>query len=424
MNKATILKLLPISIIFIAVLSLEPYTSLPIKNTTIWWLIKSLILYLFWRFKYYFFKPRNAKAMIIVMVYLWWNIFSSFRGVFIAETYWDFKGLFGNALALLLPLLAFVATDKHIVQSILRFYIIYGLPIFILFIPFIPTGAYGQYLVVVSLFLLFLPVLTKKWQIGILTLSILVILINLGARSYVIKFVVALFLMLIYYFRLFISKWIIDSVRLVFLFAPIILFVFATMGTFNVFKMGDYIEGDYMEVSRNSEGEIEEANLKTDTRSFLYVEVLQSAQNHNSWLIGRSPARGNDTEAFSEIAEVTGRKERLGNEVGILNIFTWTGVVGVILYFLVFWKASYVAINQSKNIFSKMLGLFVAFRWAFSWVEDINNFTLNYVLLWLMIGMCFSKSFRKMSDIEVKIWVRGIFEKRYRKLEYFINKRK
>ncbi len=414
MNKTKVFKLLSITLIFIAVLSIQPYTSLPIGNTTIWWLIESLILYAFWCSKNYFFDQRNARAMMIVMIYLWWNVFSCFRGILISETYWDFKGLVSNVLTLLLPLVAFTATDKNKMQSILRSYVVYGLPLFILLIPFIPSGAYGQYLIPISLLLLFFPVLSNEWKAGILALSLLVILIQLGARSYVIKFGVPILLLLIYYFRNILSQWLIEYARLFFMIVPMILFVLAVTGVFNIFKMNEYLDGDYTQQRMNSEGELVDDNLASDTRTFLYVEVLQSAQKYNSWIIGRSPARGNDTEAFGDWAEaITGRRERLSNEVGILNVFTWTGIVGVILYGLVFWKASYLSINKSKNIFSKILGLFVAFRWAYAWVEDINNFTLNYVLLWMMIGMCFSKSFRSMTDFEMKLWVRGIFEKRY-----------
>ena len=53
----------------------------------------------------------------------------------------------------------------------------------------------------------------------------------------------------------------------------------------------------------------------------------------------------------------------------------------------------------------------------FSWIEDYQNFTLNFLLLWIMIGMAASDSFRKMNDEEVAIWARGVFDSRYVKLQ-------
>jgi hypothetical protein len=156
------------------------------------------------------------------------------------------------------------------------------------------------------------------------------------------------------------------------------------------------------------EGMALDVDLKADTRSFIYDEVLSSAKKYNSWLIGRSPARGYDSDSFGE-EDMTGRWERPGCEVAILNIFTWTGIVGVILYLMVFYRASYLAINHSNNTFSKILGLFIAFRWLYAWVEDINYFTLTTVFLWFLIGLCYSKSFRIMTNKEVEYWVQGIF---------------
>ena len=78
--------------------------------------------------------------------------------------------------------------------------------------------------------------------------------------------------------------------------------------------------------------------------------------------------------------------------------------------FLIFYQATNLAVNYSNNIFSKIIGIFIAFRWAFAWVEDINNFYIQYVYLWIFIGFCYSENFRKMTDNQMKDWVLGIFE--------------
>lgn len=59
-----------------------------------------------------------------------------------------------------------------------------------------------------------------------------------------------------------------------------------------------------------------------------------------------------------------------------------------------------------------MLGVFIAFRWLYAWIEDVNYFTSLTYMLWLMIGLCYSKKFRSMSNLEVKLWVKGIPYKR------------
>ena len=133
---------------------------------------------------------------------------------------------------------------------------------------------------------------------------------------------------------------------------------------------------------------------------------------YDSWLFGRSPARGTISKAFGK-DDMNKRGERNGNEVAILNIFIWTGLIGVILYFLIFYHASYLAITQSNNRYSKILGISLAFRWVYAWVEDVNNFSLNNFFIWILIAVCLSKQFRSMDNKEIKIWVRGIFDRNF-----------
>jgi hypothetical protein len=415
MNKTKLQQhYLPFSILLVSIFSIITYIEfkigIPIANTFIWWLIQALVLFFFLKSKKYFFNKSQFSMMSFLKWYIVWNVLSVARGMFIAETYWDWKTLVGNGMALMIPIVAYSTTNVTLLQNILKFYVKYALPLFIIFVLMIPKDAYGFYLVPISFLALFLPVIKSSWKWIVLAICLLVIFADFGARSNVIKFGLPIVLSFIYYFRFMLSNKFFELVRKLLFFTPIILFVLAVYGVFNIFNMDEYVQGNYVEVKKNDSGEIIEDKLTADTRTFLYVDVLKTAKIYNSWWIGRSPARGNISEAFGE-SDLSGRGERAGNEVAILNVFTWTGIVGVLVYLIVFYKASYIAINQSNNIFSKILGLFVAFRWVYAWVEDVNTFSLTTFFLWFMIGLCFSKTFRSMSNKEVAYWVRGIFEK-------------
>lgn len=52
--------------------------------------------------------------------------------------------------------------------------------------------------------------------------------------------------------------------------------------------------------------------------------------------------------------------------------------------------------------------LYVAFRWTFAWIEDFSKFDLNYLFLWIMVGICFSPLYRNMTDEDFKLWVKSI----------------
>ena len=421
LTKKQLIKLiLPFTILFVTVYSVLslPNEKLPLlsylKSTTVWWVISVAILVVFIFSNTYFFDKKNKSNLRFVLFYLFWNIICIVRGMFVAEGYWEWKGLIGNIFALLLPIVVYSATNKAVVQSLLSFYIKFGLPLFLIFALLIRTDAYGFYLVPVSFLLLFLPALSLRQKLILIFFTAVVLTADLGARSNIIKFVVPFVFLLFYYFRNTISVKTMEIIRLILIATPILLFVLGISGVFNVFKMDEYIKTDYEGTGVDESGNRVKTDLKGDTRTFIYIEVLQSAKKNNYWLFGRTPARGNESESFGEIEyELTRRYERLTNEVAITNVFTWTGIIGVILYFLIFFSASFLAVNRSENIYAKIIGLYIAFRWLYAWVEDVNNFSLNYLMLWIMLGLCYSFTFRGMTNREVTIWVRGIFDKRY-----------
>ncbi|WP_298487923.1 hypothetical protein [uncultured Maribacter sp.] len=181
--------------------------------------------------------------------------------------------------------------------------------------------------------------------------------------------------------------------------------------------MNDYIKGDYtVAANENSYGDKED--LTADTRTFLYVEEILSAIKYDYVIFGRTPARGYESPTFGrEIDKDLKRNkmERFSSEVSILNIFNWTGLIGVVLYFLIFVRASYLALKKSNNWALKCLGIYVAFRWMYAWVEDYSSFDLSFLFLFLAISICYSKAFRDMTDSEFKYWLFGVFDKRYHK---------
>lgn len=423
-TKQLVSQVIPISILLITIYTVLPYVKKGIpflqvlENTTFWWSIAFLILLIFFISSHLFMANKNRDNMLTVSFYLLWNIVCIARGMIDAEIYWDWKALIINTMALMLPIVMFSATNKMIVQSILAFYIKYTLPLFLIFAMILRSDAFGFFLMPISLLILFFPALSRQQKILIIIFTIVVIFADVGARSNVIKFIIPILILLIYYVREIINIKLIEYLRISLFVMPLLFFVLGVTNVFNVFNMEDYIKGDFTSAGVNAKGEREQQNVIVDTRTFLYVEVLESSIHNNYWLLGRTPARGNDSETFGMIdGSLTGRNERITNEIGLANVFTWTGILGVILYSLIFYRASYLAVMKSKSIYIKILGVYVAFRWLFSWVEDVNKFSINYFMLMIAIGMCFSISFRKMNNNEFTVWVRSVFDVRY--LRYF-----
>ena len=161
-RKQLHIKLMSISILLVSIYSVTQFPAPRLniityfQNTTMWWLIIALIFYVFLSYNYSYIK-RKDKDFSVVQLYLIWNVLSIFRGFFIADTYWDWKGLIGNGIGLLLPIVAVTANDKMVLQTLLSFYVKYALPLFLLMALIISYDAYGFYLVPISFFYVILP---------------------------------------------------------------------------------------------------------------------------------------------------------------------------------------------------------------------------------------------------------------------------
>lgn len=397
-------------ILLISFKSSNQWSTLPIGNELFWWVIQFFFIYLLYKNKNVWSSPIIEKNLLSIKLYLLWNIMNIIRGVFTAENYWEWKFLISTSFFLLLPLIVYLVNSYKITFILISTWFKYGLILFILIFPFLWGDAVGKYLVPITFLSLFFPILSLKWKFTVITVTVLVITFDLSARSNLIKFILPLSISLLYYFKGAVSIKVYKIARLILLFIPLVLMSLGMSGIFNVFKLDEYL-GEYSTNTKSITGERVEENLTADTRTFLYIEVVESAMKNGYILFGRTPARGNDSDSFGDFNKETlgtGKQERFSNEVSILNIFTWLGLVGVILYFFVFIKATYFAINVSNNIFIKIIGLNVSFRWAYAFVEDFSNFDLSNIFLWIMIGMCFSPSFRKMTDIEMTNWIKSV----------------
>jgi hypothetical protein len=334
-------------------------------------------------------------------------------GLFVANGYWEHKALITNSFATFLSIVTYVLIEPYYTQKILSVYFRNIIGITIPFLILVNQNAFGFFLFPFSLLLLLFPFLDKKWKIITIIITTIALVTDMEARSTIIKFATAGILALSYYLGFYIRKNLLNLIHKIFMFTPFLLLITATAGIFNPFNMDAYIKGDVKNEYYDESGHKYETDLKADTRTAIYQEVFETAKYYKSWITGRSPAKGNRTELFYDIISITGKAERSGNEVAILNIFTWTGLIGVLLYFLIFFRATWLAINKSNSYFMKILGIYLSFRWMYSWVEDINSYSLNYFLIWVMLAMAYSDKFRLMNERELLIWTRGLFYKRY-----------
>ena len=202
--------------------------------------------------------------------------------------------------------------------------------------------------------------------------------------------------------------WLVEMLQMSFLFLmllPIVLFFFAQSGKFNVFDMDSYIEGTYT----SSSGE----NMKDDTRTILYEEAINSALDNNYLWYGRTPGYGYDSK-FVAAREGTFYAEsgvfpQRNSEVFAVNMFTWTGVIGLTSWFLFFSLFGYKVLKKARNRYIRALVVYVGFFWVCDWIS--NYFVApssGYMLLFMVIAICSQSKYQLMSDFEIETFFKRI----------------
>jgi hypothetical protein len=397
--------------LFVTFESILVFTSIADLPTVFWWAINFLILLIAFVIKpKYYSSSFDDTPLLFIKLLLIWNFISVFRGFFVAENYWEWKNLIQTMYIMLIPFFTFLFINPEFVKKLISTWFKYMPYLVLVFIPFLTMSDFvARYLTPFMLLLLLFPLLSYRWKLVSLLVVFLILTTGLDARSMVIKFSMATFLGLLYYFKVVFWDKSIKIIHLALLSLPIVLLYLGTTNSFNVFNIKKYAGNNIVKSQEYSKDD-----LTADTRTFIYVETIESALKNDYLLEGRTPARGYDSEWFGGYNKwvlKTGKMERFASEVSILNIFTWNGLIGVVLYFLVFFYSSYLAIYKSSNYFIKVIGLFVAFRWSYAFVEDFTNFDIQYIFLWIFIAMCLSSGFRKMSDQEFKLWAKDLLNK-------------
>ena len=307
-----------------------------------------------------------------------------------------------------LPILLYLFAYPSVVQYVLRKWLFWGGLIFLVFVSW-NVGPNCLYLAPISLFACFFFDLPKKWKIAI-GIILFIWLSTIMDRANLLRSTMMIACALAFKYRRFVSDKLLKIGHHLFFFVPLILLLLGFWGNFNFFKyLQDDNDGRHTEQIKKADGSVKEVDVFGDTRTFIYSEVLDSSIKYEYVLWGRTPARGNDDYFFESLinddkGNQLRKNERHVNEVGFLNVYTWIGLIGIILYSLLYLKASLLALHHSKNSYIKYLGIFIAFRWALGWIEDINLFFIQSIILWMLIAMCMSKKFRDMNDSEFRSW--------------------
>ncbi len=405
---------LALLVVIITPISVEQWLRIGFSLAMVKFSLYFVFLFFILYYIFFYFEKEKVRSFDrkLIAVYLVWIVICIVRGCFEASDYWQWKSLVSASFALLLPLFCFIYSDATATHRSLRVWFPLASLIFFFVCLFLSRGAIVFYVGPFLLVGCLLPLVPNEWRWPTILLFLVMLFIDFGARSQMIKAAVSLSFSLLYLFRRIIPYIIVKFSHALMCILPIILLLYGVSGNQDVFAL---FEDASSSVATGSEDMSTRANIEdfgANTRSFLYMEVISSAVNNGYVLFGRTPARGNDSAHFGERIATqlqVNRYERPENEVGFLNVFTWTGLIGIILYCLIFLRAAWLGVYRSRNIPMKIIGLFAAFHFLFGFLEDCNRFDIQNISMWMGLAMCLSEEFRSMSDKEFTMWFKSLF---------------
>lgn len=303
----------------------------------------------------------------------------------------------------------FFIADRVILTRILKLWMKWVPVLFVVFYFILYQSQYGSYFHFYSLFVLLFPLLILQKKLIIVIISVFLLTSGIIQRMDIISILLPILIALAYSSGLLKNKYVFLWLNKAIIAIPIVFFLLALTTSFNVLAIDKYI-GDYSLDSGDK--------LNVDTRSFLYQESYESAKKNNYILWGRTPLYGYDSywqmgygslisDSYKPVNGVCQR----GSEVFIVNIFTWCGVIGVIFFFIFFYKVSHRAILSSNNVYMKVLGLYVSCFWVIDWFgNNMWGLNMSYILLFIIVGMIYSPFYMKMTNREFEIYFREILK--------------
>ena len=179
----------------------------------------------------------------------------------------------------------------------------------------------------------------------------------------------------------------IPKLTFIILFLPFLIFK-------SSFDSGESILGQGSSVTSNKE-------LSTDTRTFLYVEVISDLSTKNSLLFGKGASGTYYSPYFNSTAGDT--DTRLSVEVGVLSIILKVGLVGLILYLLILLISIYYAFFRSNNLFIFGVGFMLSVYTFLLFIKSPLAYSSDNLFIWFFIGTCLSINIRKMSNSEINL---------------------
>ena len=143
--------------------------------------------------------------------------------------------------------------------------------------------------------------------------------------------------------------------------------------------------------------ELNNKEMNTDNRTFLYEEVLTDLNKNNSFIQGFGISNGYYSPYFSNSI----KEKRDVNEVTLLHFLFRAGIVWLILYLIIISYAIIYSIRNSNNYLCLGATIMLSGYFFSSFIIDTNSINFIHVIIWFLIAICTSPKFNNLSNIEI-----------------------
>lgn len=141
-----------------------------------------------------------------------------------------------------------------------------------------------------------------------------------------------------------------------------------------------------------------------DTRTGVELYFYNDMKTKD-WIIGRGINGKYYCPIFSD-EDVSDYRNLM--ETGYLQIILKGGLIRLILFLLIAVSAIFLGLFSSKNMLAKASALWIMVAIISLYPATVESFTLQYLLVWVSIGVCYSKQLRMMPDLLIQEKLKNI----------------
>jgi len=135
-----------------------------------------------------------------------------------------------------------------------------------------------------------------------------------------------------------------------------------------------------------------------DTRTTVELYFYDDLKTKD-WIVGR----GISGQYFCpDIEENQATNYRNVIETDYLQIILNGGLISLGLLLFILIPAIFLGLFYSNNILSKAAAIWILLWIFYLYPARVSTFTLHYLLVWISVGICYSKAIRNMSETDIK----------------------